>query len=149
MKIYTYSLLSPGGNNTALVNCIVRNPIIRKSINDAILEAEPTAEQVGFINNGENNKYQLLMAGGEFCGNSVRSAAFIFLKGKSGEIKIRASGAIEKLRAGIDNQMNAWAQIPIPSKGTILEKKGFTIIEMEGITHVIVRNSKKTTSGNP
>ncbi len=146
MKIYTYSLLSPGGNNTALVNGIIKNPILRKSINDAILKAEPTAEQVGFINNGKNDKYKLLMAGEEFCGNSVRSAAFIFLKGKSGEIKIRASGALKKMSAGIDNQMNAWAQMPAPSKDTILEKKGLTIIKMEGITHVIVKNSKKTTS---
>lgn len=138
---YRYTIIRPGGNNTALVLGIERNFNKRKQINDQIMKKYSKVEQVGFVNPNPTEP-ELLMAGGEFCGNATRSAAWYILDGKPGEIFIKVSGAGTKLRAGVDEKGNAWAQMPIyanPSKITSLGN-GSAIIPMEGITYVVIEN---------
>lgn len=98
-----------------------------------------SVEQVGFVNL-DPQYAELQMAGGEFCGNATRSAASQILKGKSGKISIKVSGVREKLQAGVNADGLAWAQMPIyPDLQKITHtKEGFDIVEMEGITHVVV-----------
>lgn len=136
-----YSVLRPGGNDTALVIGVETDPKRRKVINDQIMNQYANVEQVGFVNLDPNNA-ELMMAGGEFCGNATRSTAWQVLRGKEGEISIKVSGVGSKLQTGVDKEGNAWAQMPIyadPSKVTLLED-GRAIVAMEGITHVVMED---------
>lgn len=130
MKL-TYSIYYPGGNTTALVNQLVLKPGLKKLINDKIMAVNPQVEQVGFIS---QRSYRLEMAGSEFCGNATRCAAYYYLKGQPGKIKIKVSGVTKELMAGIDNQGNTWAEMPVKS---VNKKFGFNIVTLEGITQII------------
>jgi len=132
MKL-SYSIYYPGGNATALVNQLIINPYLKRRINDKIMSENPQVEQVGFI---DQKTYRLEMAGGEFCGNATRCAAYYYLGGKPGKIKITVSGVRGKLTAGIDIKNNAWAQIPF-STPPITKKLGYSIVNLQGITQVI------------
>lgn len=66
-----YYLLNPAGNITILTKTPV-NENDRRFVADLLMKAEPTAEQVGFVDGNVLN-----MAGGEFCGNATRCASFI------------------------------------------------------------------------
>lgn len=135
----SYSILRPGGNNTGLVVGVENDPIKRKEINDAIMVKHPNVEQVGFVNLDPNDA-ELMMAGGEFCGNATRSTAWLALKGKPGEILIKVSGVGSRLKAGVDEQGNAWAQMPIYPKLSSISfpDRDIALIEMEGITHIVM-----------
>ena len=65
-----YKLYVPSGNPTALVLRMERNSEKRKEINNEIMNKYDFIEQVGFINM-DIKKPELLMAGGEFCGNAT------------------------------------------------------------------------------
>lgn len=127
----TYSIYYPGGNTTALVNQLILNPALKKRINDKIMAVNPQVEQVGFLS---QRSYRLEMAGGEFCGNATRCAAFYYLKGQTGKIRLKVSGVTKELMAGIDNQGNTWAEMPVKS---VNKKFGFNIVTLEGITQII------------
>jgi histidine racemase len=102
-----YIIYDPGGNKTAFViGDYYKN---KKEINDIILSKHKDVEQVGFISTKEN---KLTMAGGEFCGNATRCAAYYYLKGKEGTIKINVSGTNKLIMGGVDNLGNAFSQIP-------------------------------------
>ncbi len=137
-----YSVLRPGGNDTALVIGIETDSKRRKAINDQIMSQQSNVEQVGFVNLDPKNA-ELMMAGGEFCGNATRSTAWQVLKGQAGEISIKVSGVESNLQAGVDEEGNAWAQMPIyadPSRVTFLDD-GRAVVAMEGITHVVMNDS--------
>jgi diaminopimelate epimerase len=136
-----YSILRPGGNDTALVTGVERDPKKRKEINARIMQQHANVEQVGFVNIDPNSA-ELMMAGGEFCGNATRSTAWEALSGQPGEIFIKVSGVESKLQAGVDMKGNAWAQMPVyadTSNITFLND-GRAIIAMEGITHVVMND---------
>lgn len=144
MKTYTYNIYRPAGNDTALVLGIVNNPQLRQRINDKIMRQDPNVEQVGFIKT--TPPYQLMMAGGEFCGNATRSATLMLLKGKPGKVSIRVSGTTQLLQSGVDKRGNTWTEIP--TNISITRKNNFQIIKMEGITHVITTKPSKITDSN-
>lgn len=141
---YQYSIYQPCGNDTALVEGLVLDPKLKKQINDAIMAQSPTVEQVGFV---DEKKLQLQMAGGEFCGNATRCAAYQFLNGQPGEISIKVSGVNRRLKAGIDRSGNSWAQMPVysdPQK--ITKKRNYWMVELEGITQVVYERRDKFIS---
>ena len=144
MKKYKFVIYKPGGNNTALVETMVTDPVLKKTVNDLIMAKNPTVEQVGFI---DREQLRLEMAGGEFCGNATRCAAFTFLKKKAGSVLIKASGVRNKLQAGVDLKGNVWAQMPIYSD---ISKIGFVdglyIVPLQGITQVVVYRQAKFSS---
>jgi len=129
----TYSIYYPGGNTTALVNRLILDPEQKKRINNKIMVLNPQVEQVGFLS---QKSYRLEMAGGEFCGNATRCAAFYYLNGGQGKIKLKVSGVAKKLVTGIDANNNVWAQMPI-LPNPITKRLEYTIINLEGITQVI------------
>lgn len=135
---YNYTIFRPGGNDTALVNGIIRDTSKRKVINDAIMADNPNVEQVGFVYLDPNSP-ELLMAGGEFCGNATRCTAWSALEGLPGEVSIKVSGVERRLKAGVDNQGNAWAQMPIRSSFENVTRVGeqTAIVAMDGITQVV------------
>lgn len=137
---YTYSIFRPGGNDTCLINGTDVDSALRKRLNDQIMKDHPNVEQVGFVANPDDP--QLVMAGGEFCGNATRSAAYKYLNGCPGELKLRVSGVNSELRAGVSDTAEAWAQMPVyPDLSKIqrdLQREFFFTVEMEGMTHCVV-----------
>ncbi len=136
--INDYKIYIPSGNPTALVIGL-NNLDNRKSINDELMKKYDFVEQVGFIN---TKKYELIMAGGEFCGNATRCAIKYYLNGKEGNIKIKVSGVPRKLLGGIDKDNNVWVNMPIIKgdyqKSVKVINKTRMIIKLYGITHVVI-----------
>jgi len=104
------TILNPGGNITALIKGTNRPFDERKLINDKIMTKFSEIEQVGFI---DYSPTRLVMAGGEFCGNATRCAAFLTLKGKPGKTDVSVSGTKQILKSRIDKQGMVWSQMPI------------------------------------
>lgn len=136
MKI-EYEILKPSGNDTALVRGIDFSDKQKKIINDEIMKKHKNVEQVGFIS---NTSYELQMAGGEFCGNATRSAAFCYLKGKEGNIKIIVNKDKE-LNAGVTEEGKAWTEIPLYEKDDWIEKpsNGIYIVKMDGMRTIVIK----------
>ncbi len=146
MKEFSYQIFLPGGNATALVFDSENNLQFRKTINDTIMKTFPYIEQVGFLSS-DTEKPELIMAGNEFCGNATRCAAWHFLKGIPGEIKIKVSGVDRMLKAGVTKEYEAWAEMPVNNHLTDIKEvsDGFYLVEMEGISHIVIipEQSKK------
>ncbi len=141
MKQIKYSIYRPAGNDTALVYGTNYTKKMKKMINDAIMKKHTNVEQVGFIN--INGKKELQMAGGEFCGNATRSAAYNYLNGMPGKIQICVNSK-DKIIAGVDKDKRAWCEIPLYENSNINAEKenGVFIVEMKGITIVVIKEFK-------
>lgn len=130
-----YKIYIPAGNDTALVrdNSFTNNEKIL--INNLIINKHPNVEQVGFIYN--NKDYYLKMAGGEFCGNAIRCAAFEFLSGKSGVINIETNSNT-KVLAGVDSNKNSWCEINLSKKSLLKLDNDIYTVEFDGIKFIVI-----------
>lgn len=140
---YQMSILRPGGNDTMLIKGLILDPSKKKLINNQIMSLFPTIEQVGFYDfDSKTNIGILEMAGGEFCGNALRSLAFLLLNGKDGEILVKVSGVNKKLIAGVKNK-NAYAEMPILENIDCVRELTPTIsmVTLEGITHLVTKKT--------
>ena len=145
MHTVQYISFLPGGNKTALVIGDGYGAAERKLINGAIMEQDPEIEQVGFVKalTGPDCPPSLQMAGGEFCGNATRSAAYYYLGGRPGELTMTVSGG-EKVSCGVCENGDAWCEIPLgtgdPDTGKQIETvaPGITQVSLAGITHLVV-----------
>lgn len=146
MQKFDFVVYRPGGNDTGLFKGVIESVETRKAVADTLLKAYPNIEQVGFVNLDPNNA-ELMMTGGEFCGNATRSTAYATLKGKPGEIKIKVSGVEKKLRAGVAENGEAFSQMPIYKETSRVAKdsevEGNVTVEMEGITHYVDFNAQQ------
>jgi len=134
--------MSPGGNNTALVRSqFVPLSLDKKIINDALIQNGNAIEQVGFMTISDG-ALRLDMAGGEFCGNATRSAAYLSLNGEPGELEMSVSGVSEKIRAGVTSSGDAYARVPVnlSLEQITVTDKGL-IVPMEGITHYVIQGN--------
>lgn len=102
-----YVLMDPTGNVTALVRTPVeteRQPELAR----ALMDAEPSAEQAGFLSSGgDGADVALRMAGGEFCGNAAMCAAALWGEARqadSADVRVRVSGAREPVRVHLAAQ---------------------------------------------
>src|SRR5579859_6163185 len=96
----TITIIRPGGNDTALIEGIV-SVEKRKNINAQIMAKFPNVEQVGFYDYDKTANIAILeMAGGEFCGNAVRSLAYLLLGKANGELTVQSSGSNQLVNAG-------------------------------------------------
>ena len=148
-KSLKFKVIRPGGNDTALVEGII-DPSQRENINDTLMKLYPNVEQVGFVDL-KSPTPQLMMAGGEFCGNATRSTAWQFLNGQQGEVQLSVSGVNKPLNAGVDENGEAYAQMPIyqdPSNITDIGDNTY-IVRMEGITHYITFDTSQIDGLNP
>ena len=149
---YQFYIIRPGGNDTALINGIVLNSQKRKEINDLIMQFYPNVEQAGFVELNPVNP-QLMMAGGEFCGNATRSTAYLALNGQPGQVEISVFGVKNKLIAGVDQNNNAYAKMPVYPDPTRVDKdnqnRDSWIVEMEGITHYVTFDTREIDGLNP
>src|SRR5579872_2033523 len=103
--------IRPGGNDTTLLIGIPQ-PKSRKIINDTIMSIYPNIEQVGFVSLTPGN-VELTMAGGEFCGNATRRTAWLALNGQNRNLEIKVSGAGKKLKAGVTELGEGYAEMPV------------------------------------
>lgn len=138
-KEFTYYLYSPCGNDTALVEGINIDEQTKKILNDKIMRIHPNIEQVGFVS---TDKYKLIMAGGEFCGNATRSAAYYYLDGKKGQIQMDVSNGMI-IKAGIDEDEKAWSEIPLYDGKKFIKEIDNEIYEitMNGIKYIILEKN--------
>ncbi|RJQ24834.1 hypothetical protein C4577_06850 [Candidatus Parcubacteria bacterium] len=145
MKKYEFSIIRPGGNDTLLIKGIVKKSL-RKPLNNLAISLLPNIEQVGFYEyDQKSDTARLEMAGGEFCGNALRSLAYIILNGKVGEKKLKASGTNILLKAGIKKDKTAYAQMPIFKNLNCVKKvsNNLWLINLKGISFLIKRVYKK------
>jgi diaminopimelate epimerase len=135
-----FSVFRPAGNDTGLFSGIIRDTEQRKAIADALQRTYLNVEQVGFVNLDPNNA-ELMMTGGEFCGNATSSAAYHILNGQPGSISIKVSGVKEKLLAGVSEAGEGFSQMPVYSDPSYLkpdlDRPGNVLVVMEGISHYI------------
>lgn len=142
MKTINFTILSPGGNDTAICGKNIRLFKTREKINNLIMKGYPNVEQVGFIDSDFKNP-RLNMAGGEFCANALRCAALLLLDNKFGKIKIKVSDVREKMDAGIQKNGEVFAQMPIYSNtSSIIKVKKNYLVKMKGIVFYLNFNSK-------
>lgn len=135
-KNIIYKVYIPGGNNTAFVVGTNYTLEERRKINNKIMENDSSIEQVGFL--GEKNAPELIMAGGEFCGNATRSAVFYYLDGKEGSMTLKVNEK-DYIEAGVKDGM-AWCQIPLIDTENIVEliEKGVYKVNMKGMTSIVI-----------
>ena len=133
-----YIKFIPGGNDTALVLNKNYSTDEKKVINDVVLEFDKSIEQVGFITTYDSPELQ--MAGGEFCGNATRSAAFYYQKGLPGTTNIIVNGN-DVINAGVYENGDAWCEIPLyHGDDVILEKEeGIYQVRMNGMVSIVIQ----------
>ncbi|MBI3887898.1 hypothetical protein HY310_02415, partial [Candidatus Microgenomates bacterium] len=61
---HIFSVIRPGGNDTALFRGVITDAGKRKKLNDSIMRVYPYVEQVGFVSL-DTKQPELMMAGGE------------------------------------------------------------------------------------
>lgn len=141
LYLVDYSIYRPAGNDTAFVFKMDYTQAQMKLINNAIMAKHPNVEQVGFID--LSGKPELQMAGGEFCGNATRSAAFIYLKGKQGNLQMTVNSK-DVINAGVDASGKAWCEIPLCNGTDVFTEiePGIHVIKMKGMVTVVVQEQK-------
>ncbi|HUD44881.1 MAG TPA: hypothetical protein VMR41_05030 [Patescibacteria group bacterium] len=147
LKQYKVTILCPGGNDTALVEGLTSGKD-RRLLNDRIMKMFPSVEQIGFYEYDQGKKEAVLeMAGREFCGNATRSTAWQVLQGQPGTIDIKVSNVANKLKAGVTESGEAFAQMPIYDDPKYItedpDKPGNYTVRLEGITHYLDFNTKQ------
>jgi len=145
-----YIKCSPSGNITVLVT----SKFERKnyaSIAIEIMSLFSDVEQVGFIEEPKNKLavIRLQMMGGEFCGNAARSLAWVALKKgwiNASSFFIESSGANSLLRAEIQGD-RVRIEHPIRNEiDSISIIDDFIIVDLVGITHVLVEGPPKANA---
>lgn len=133
-----FAIFRPAGNDTGLISGIIRNPQQRKQIADTLQKTYQNIEQVGFVSFDAKHP-ELVMTGGEFCGNATSCAAYHILLGQPGEILIKVSGVSKRLRAGVTKGGDGFSQMPVFSDPSYIQKdkKGNMLVQLEGITHYV------------
>lgn len=148
-KIIEYVVMNPSGNITILVMSDVEDEEEYYFVAKKLLELEPAAEQVGFLQYDDESDIILSMAGGEFCGNATMSAAVYYgiLHGLSdGNAVVKSSGADELVNVHI-KKINEWegtVEMPKPleiSEVDFGNDEKFPVVFFKGIAHVIIDNS--------
>lgn len=135
-----YQLFLPGGNLTALVDQFV-DPQQRILVSNEILRKNPKIEQVGFltIDTHDDNLLRLEMAGGEFCVNAARCAAYwharhtmsstVFLKVSGFSFKLVAQVAGGRVSLDLPAELcKSSKEIP---EGHMLDLQGIRFILIE------------------
>lgn len=148
MQTVQYIDFLPGGNKTALVIGDRFTPEECRIINDTIMSRDHDTEQVGFVQDvpGMPASPSLRMAGGEFCGNASRSAAYYYLNGKPGTLLMTVSGG-RQVDCGVYDNGDAWCQIPMDKNGYAAMElaesvaPGIHMVRLSGITHLVLEQT--------
>lgn len=133
-----FYIVDPGGNITAIVPGTFSKKT-KISIAKSILEREKTVEQVGFWTQSRKleNKARLDMAGGEFCGNALRSLAFLLytLKSQRGSFLLESSGTTIPVSVTV---RRGSVSLKLPLQCFAVED---SVCSLPGISHVITQEA--------
>lgn len=134
---YTYYEVTPGGNTTALLFGIF-SPKEKQKINKKILSQNSLIEQVGFVvpAQGKNADARLEMAGGELCGNALRSVGALLAK-QTGKKNFLIETDVTTEPISVLVRLNE-STVCIPAKLFQLDRK---ICSLPGISHILERNN--------
>lgn len=155
-----YSIFNPTGNITALVETRVETAR-QPAIADEIMKAHPQVEQVGFAYfvPGRPVPALLRMAGGEFCGNATMSAAALYLM-RSGEetdsVRVNVSSVSRPIEVSLTKKddgsfdagvkLNPAIDMSIRKLHSEIADAGMTVVQMEGISHIVIESSSELYS---
>ena len=150
MKTVNYVLADPTANRTILVRTPVPSPE-RRAVADALMAAEPTAEQVGFV-----QATALTMTGGEFCGNASMAAAALHCReqglpaGQTAAVTLTVSGVPHPVGVTVTAAADGWytGRVAMPAPVTadcrtlpcFAADTALPVIAFPGITHVIAES---------
>lgn len=146
MREIRYLLMDPTANRTILVE--TPTPVDEQpSLAAALMAAEPTAEQVGFLTRDDLSVVSLRMAGGEFCANATMSAAAVLAMRTrliSGAVKVCVSGAEEPVEVDVTMQADGlWQGVVHLPPPRAIDDVSFAdgqtrpVVSFDGIVHVI------------
>lgn len=149
MSQWEYYLADPTGNITLL--CVSPcGKAEHRHVAKALMQAEPTAEQAGFLSLGEQGELRLDMSGGEFCGNAAMSAAAYYGRREEidrGTVSISVSGAREPLAVNFrktgENRYACTVTMPpvlsVSRESFAFDGReySFPLVRMPGIVHAI------------
>ena len=149
--IVHYVLANPTANRTVLVTSAVPKKE-RLAVAERLMRAEPTAEQLGFV---DLDAPILEMAGGEFCGNASMSAAALYAKttraaadGETLNVVLQSSGAGAPVPVTVRREGDACfcsvemprplsvSEISLPGDGRTVT---LPLVRFAGISHLICR----------
>lgn len=130
-------VFDPSGNITALVLGDAYTQEEKTRINAAVMEADQSIEQLGFLSETE---CILTMAGGEFCGNATRCAALYYLCCRECSTSfIHVNG--DQIAVGAEGDC-VWCDIPISGYAIHSLDEAAHIVSMRGITHLVLQCRK-------
>ena len=150
-----YNYIDPSGNITILVESEI-TATEQSEVAKRMMDAEPECEQVGFVRKS-SQRVRLRMAGGEFCGNAVMSAAALLCDdtalnvNETRSVTVESSGADDPIQVDITRLENeddlhifrGKVDMPLPRRVTS-KKLSFNgaeyelpVVEFEGIAHII------------
>lgn len=145
-----YYLINPTENITLLVETPVHQEL-QPFVASELLLREKRGEQVGFIENSGEYDISVRMAGGEFCGNAVLSAAALYLKEKAykSDIQVCLSGISLSVKALKDSKSKFQFSAHLKNDSIVdeisfeYEKKAYKlpIVHLNGISHIIAEKS--------
>lgn len=161
-KTIEYLIMDPEGNITILVT----SPVDRmdyQPVAQALLDACPEAEQVGFIKSArispEGDLPRMEMCGLEFCGNATRAFSFYLASQQDPperELEVSVSGCDYPLHAWIDADDASFGtvrlQMPVPEEmeeiripittdlAELFGTQEITgqLVHMDGISHLVI-----------
>lgn len=156
MRNIDFVIANPAGNITAFV----LNPVEREDYSqigkELLFNKEFAIEQVGFVKELSPNP-RLEMCGMEFCGNAGRAFGFLCaLKANiTGHalVNISESGCDYDLLVDVDvaNQ-TSFINMPLPKAAFVLQEcdiqelNGATLVDFEGIIHIVLEDTGITPS---
>ena len=137
-----YLLADPTKNITVLVTTPVSRAL-QPELASLLLDLEPEAEQVGFVETAADGQMRLQMMGGEFCGNATRAYAMYVARQRGGlsEVRLRVSGCDHIVTAMVDLARGAArAEMPLPRAVRAAEVEGHagTLVDLAGIAHLVI-----------
>ena len=146
-KVIEYVVMNPSQNITILAMPLDDDYDYDYGfIAKKLLKLEPTAEQVGFLQYGEDCDIMINMAGDEFCGNATMSAAVYYgiMNGvNDGNVVVKSSGVNNLVNVHI-KKTNDWEGIvEMPEALEICEVdfgngEIYPVVFFKGIAHVII-----------
>ena len=145
-----YLLADPTKNITVLVTTPVSRAL-QPELASLLLDLEPEAEQVGFVETAADGQMRLQMMGGEFCGNATMSfGAWLCRRAPIGQtcrLALKISGApalVECSITPLDGCFLGTVDMPLPEKIETLrlplgsETAELSVVRLPGINHIIV-----------
>lgn len=148
--VIQYLLADPTKNITVLVTTPVSRAL-QPELASLLLDLEPEAEQVGFVETAADGQMRLQMMGGEFCGNATMSMAAWLHRdlpvGAECALALPVSGAPEPVPCRvthIDGCFIGTVSMPLPERVETLSlpvcgvMQSLPVVFLPGICHVIV-----------